>query len=234
MRMGARAVHAGVACLLIAGCGPARREALVHGAPRAVALTKRHDFGEVTPGTRIEHRFEIANRGDGVLELKPRATSCGCRAAVVSADTVPPGETGAIVVSLDTDGQIGPKAAWARVETNDPSDRQIDLLLQGSVAGDVRVRTPRLFLGRVDADRSRSASVDVELTAPTVEISSIRASSERLKVVAARLPPPTRGVRLSVTLPPQGVPGRINDRIIVTTTSALQPKVEIQVLASVE
>ena len=234
VRRGRRAANAWLVCLAIAGCSSAGGGPFVRGAPRAVPLAMSYDFGEVRPGTRVEHRFEIANRGDSVLELKPATASCGCRASLTAADTVAPGETGALVVSLQTDGKTGPRKAWARVQTNDPLIREIDLVLQGTVAGDVRVKTPRLYLGRVDPDESRSASVDVELTTPTVEIASVRASNDRLKVVANRLAPPARGVRLNVTLPPQGARGQINDRIIVATTSPVQPKVEIQVLASVE
>jgi hypothetical protein len=229
-----RFVGALAAVLAVAGCAPAAFEPIVRGAPRAVPVARSHDFGEVVPGTRVEHRFDIVNRGDQVLELKPAGTSCGCRAALLAADTVFPGETGSLTVSMDTDGEVGPQTAWVRLATNDPLDREIDLLLRGSVTADVRLGTRRLYLGRVEADESRTASVDVELTAPTVEISSIRASSERLRVVADRLAPPARGVRLKVTLPPQGERGRINDRIVVVTTSTLQPKVEIEVLASVE
>lgn len=234
MRTWQRFAGAFAAGLAVAGCAPAAFEPVVRGAPRAIPVARSHDFGEVVPGTRVEHRFEIANRGDQVLELKPASTSCGCRASLTGADTVFPGETGALNVSVETDGHAGPTSAWVRVATNDPLDHEIDLVLQGTVAADVRLGSPRLYLGRVDTDESRSASIDVELTAPSVEISSIRASSERLKVVADRLAPPARGVRLKVTLPPQGARGRINDRIVVATTSKLQPRVEIEVLASVE
>jgi hypothetical protein len=223
-----------VVALVLAGCVRARIEPIVRGAPRAVLRAASHDFGEIEAGARLEHRFEIANRGDQVLELKPVGSSCGCRASLTGAETVFPGETGSLTVSLDTDGQAGPKSAWVRVATNDPLYPEIQLLLQAQIAGDLRVAPPRLYLGRVGADQSRSASVDVELTTPSVEISSIRTSSERLKVKADRLAPPSRGVRLNVTLPPQGARGRINDRIVVATTSELQPEVEIEVLASVE
>jgi hypothetical protein len=229
-----RGVGAILAALAVGGCSPAAFEPSVRGVPRAVPLARSHDFGEVAPGTRVEHRFEIANRGDRVLELKPVGTSCGCSASLAGADTVFPGETGSLTASLDAGDGAGAKTAWIRVQTNDPIEPEIQLLLHGRVAGDVRVAKPRLYLGRVDADESRTVSVDVELTAPTVEISSVRASSERLKVVADRLAPPARGVRLNVTLPPQGARGRINDRILVATTSKLQPEVEIEVLASVE
>jgi hypothetical protein len=218
----------------LAGCAPARVEPLVSGAPRAIPVAKSHDFGEVPPGTRVEHRFEIVNRGDRVLEIEPAGASCGCRASLTAADTVFPGETGAVTVTLDAEPPSGRRQAWIRVETNDPLERELHLVLHGRVAGDVLVKPDLLYLGRIGPDEKGAGTVEVELTSPSVGISSVRASSERLQVRAERLAEPARGVRLFVVLPPQGVRGRINDRIVIETTSKTQPEVEIQVLASVD
>ncbi len=216
------------------GCAPVRVDPLVGGAPRAIPGAKSHDFGEVPPGIRVEHRFEIANRGDRVLEIKPAGTSCGCSASLTAADTVFPGETGAVTVTLDAKGPSGPRQAWIRVQTNDPLEPELHLVLHGRVGGDVLVKPDLLYLGRIGPDESGSGTVEVELTSPSVGISSVRASSERLQVRAERLAEPARGVRLFVVLPPQGVRGRINDRIVIETTSKTQPEVEIEVLASVD
>jgi hypothetical protein len=218
----------------LAACAPAAVGPLVHGAPRAVPLAAAHDFGEVPPGARVEHRFEIVNRGDRVLEIRPAESSCGCRASLAAADSVAPGESGGVTLTLEADRDPGPKVAWVRIETNDPLDPELRLVLRGRVAGDVRVEPERVFLGRVRPNQSGSATVEVRLESPAVGISSVRSSSDRLRVKAERLAAPERGVRLRVTLPPQGIRGRINDRIIVATTSKLQPKVEIPVFASVE
>jgi hypothetical protein len=219
---------------VLAGCTPTRVEPLVSGAPRAVPVAKSHDFGEIEPGTRVEHRFEIANRGDRVLEIEPAGTSCGCTASLTAADTVFPGETGSVTVAFDADDRTGPRQAWVRVKTNDPIEPELHLSLRGRVAGDVVVKPELLFLGRVGPDERGSGTVEVELTSPSVGISSVRASSDRLQVRAERLAEPARGLRLFVVLPPQGLRGRINDRIVIETSSKTQPEVEIQVLASVD
>lgn len=219
---------------VLAACGPTRVEPLVSGAPRAVPAAIVHDFGEVAPGTRVEHRFEIVNRGDRVLEIRPIESSCGCRASLAAADTVAPGESAGVLLSVDPTERSGPTSAWVRIGTNDPLDPELRFVLQGRVAGDVRVEPDRVFLGRVSAGESGSGTVEVRLSSPSVGISSVRTSSDRLQVEASRLADPERGLRLRVTLPPQGVPGRINDRIIIATTSKEQPTVEIPVFASVE
>lgn len=222
------------AALVLAGCGPARVEPLVTGALRAIPAELVHDFGEIPLGTRVEHRFEIVNRGDRVLEIRPVASSCGCRASLATADSVAPGESAGITLTLEPDAKPGPKTAWVRLETNDPLGRELRLVLRGRVAGDLRVEPDRVFLGRVRPDQSSTGTVEVRLESPAVGISSVRASSDRLQVKAERLAEPERGLRLEVTLPPQGVRGRINDRIIIATTSKLQPTVEIPVFVSVE
>lgn len=224
------------ACGLAAltACTPARVDTLVSGAPRAVPVAASHDFGEVAPGTRVEHRFEIANRGDQILEIEPAGTSCGCTASLTAADTVVPGQTGSVTVAFDADDRTGPRQAWVRVKTNDPLDPELHLSLHGRVAGDVVVKPDLLFLGRLGPGEKGSGTIEVELTSPSVGISSVRASSDRLQVRAERLPEPARGLKLHVVLPPQGFRGQINDRIVIETSSKSQPEVEIQVLAAVD
>jgi hypothetical protein len=226
-----------IATSLFAGlsaCTPVHVDPLVSGAPRAVPVAKSFDFGEVPPKTRVEHRFEIANRGDQILEIEPAGTSCGCTASLTAADTVVPGATGAVTVTLDTEERTGPRQAWVRVKTNDPLEPELHLSLHGRVAGDVVVKPELLYLGRVGPGEKGSGTVEVELTSASVGISSVRSLSERLQVRAERLAEPARGVRLFVTLPPQGTRGRINDRIVIETSSKTQPEVEILVLASVD
>ena len=220
--------------LALPACTAGRFTPVVHGAPRAVAVEREHDFGSVPPGVRVEHRFEIANRGDRVLEIRGIEAACGCETALAGADTVQPGRTGGVVVRLDTKGRSGPTAVWARVRTNDPAEPELRLLLYGEVAAPVRVLPAKLLIGHVPRHSVGSGVVEVELARPGVRIESIRASSRRLRVRAERLEPPARGVRLHVTLRPRGRRGLVNDRIVVETTSALEPEVVIPVLAVFE
>src|SRR5690606_9217462 len=97
-----RAVAIALALSAVA-CASAQRGPLVSGAPRAVPVATVHEFGEMPPGGRVEHRFVIENRGDRLLEIEPVESSCGCRASLAAADVVAPGESAGITVQLEAE-----------------------------------------------------------------------------------------------------------------------------------
>ena len=64
----------------------------------------RHDFGEVELSgrtTRVEHVFELRNRGSDAITIKRVIASCGCVTAEPPADPIAPGETLSFPVSLN-------------------------------------------------------------------------------------------------------------------------------------
>ena len=81
------------------------------------------DFGQVEQGEKVTHAFRFTNRGNRDLRVRSVKTSCGCTAAVIAADTIPPGEQGTIQATFDTKRFAGHKAKDIRVHTNDPLSR---------------------------------------------------------------------------------------------------------------
>ncbi|MEM6265496.1 MAG: DUF1573 domain-containing protein, partial [Bacteroidota bacterium] len=53
-----------------------------------------HDFGPITQGTPVTHRFEFTNEGTQAVKIERVKPSCGCTAANYSKTAVAPGETG--------------------------------------------------------------------------------------------------------------------------------------------
>jgi len=116
---------------------------------------KMYEFGEVElEGGKVVKVFEVKNKGEGELTLANFATSCMCTTARVktpegeSADfgmhtksrwvgKIGPGETGEVVVTFDP-AFHGPSGRGAitrivKFETNDPLNREIELMMQGKV-----------------------------------------------------------------------------------------------------
>ena len=75
--------------------------------PRISFTTDHHDFGNVLQGKTVEYTFRFENKGTEDLLIKEVTTSCGCTAALVSSNTVKPGENGEITVSYDSQGRAG-------------------------------------------------------------------------------------------------------------------------------
>ena len=79
----------------------------------------QHDFGKVTAGTKVEHIFKFENKGTESLIIKDVKTSCGCTAAVVSNNSIKPGEVGSIKVDFDTKNREGRNSKSITIVSND-------------------------------------------------------------------------------------------------------------------
>jgi hypothetical protein len=202
--------------------------------PHIAAAEPDHDFGSVEQGFIVEHRFEVVNQGDQALEIKSVKSSCGCSAMLESSKTLAPGERGWVEASLDTVRLSGPQAKAVRVKTNDPVQPELTLMLHGTVLADVVAEPRQVFFGRLERGEAASSVVRVSLRQPDLAITGVKAEGGRVKVRSEPLDGQELGVRLVVTLLPSRASGRINDRILVTTTSGRQPVVAIPVLVSVE
>jgi hypothetical protein len=105
--------------LLAASCSD---EPPVPAGPSAEFPDKHHSFGDVVQGRRVEHVFEVRNRGSADLVLdKVEASEV---LTVESYDkVVPPGGSGRIRIAFATAGLHGVGKLALRVHTNDPAAR---------------------------------------------------------------------------------------------------------------
>ncbi|HXG18198.1 MAG TPA: DUF1573 domain-containing protein [Methylomirabilota bacterium] len=206
------------------------------GPPRIVFHDPVFDFGKVEQGAQVNHLFRFTNQGGQDLRIESVKTSCGCTAAVISAEVIPPGQEGTISATFDTTHFSGEKAKSVSVYSNDPAQPVTTLTLQGEITVEVAVDPPQLYLGRVRRGEETVRSVDVLYdAAKPIAITKIENSSPLLTVRAQDLEKDgQKGKKLIVTLKKDAPLGRLNDEIRVTTTSEKRPVVEIPVFGSVE
>ncbi len=82
----------------------------------------QHDFGVVQEGKKLEYTFKFQNNGTESLVIKDVKTSCGCTAAVVSENTIKPGQDGSIKVNFDTKNRSGRNSKSITVVSNDTKE----------------------------------------------------------------------------------------------------------------
>lgn len=93
------------------------------GAPPIIYLPEtQHDFGNVNEGDKVNYTFRFVNKGASTLNIKDIKTSCGCTAALASADNLTPGQEGTIKVELDTKNRSGKMSRTITINSNDPKD----------------------------------------------------------------------------------------------------------------
>lgn len=93
----------------------------------------QHDFGKVKEGTKVEYTFNFENKGTEPLVVKDVKTSCGCTAAVVSSNTLKPGEVGSLKVGFDTKNRVGRNSKSVTIVSNDDREPNRVLMIYAEV-----------------------------------------------------------------------------------------------------
>ena len=205
-------------------------------APRIVFGEPAFDFGKVEQGEQVTHMFRFTNQGGQDLRIESVKTSCGCTAAMISAEVIPPGQEGTISATFDTTHFSGEKAKGITVYSNDPLQPVATLTLQGEITIEVAVEPAQLYLGRVRRGEETTQTVEVFYDAnKPIEIAKVENSHPSVHVQTEELSKEgKKGKKLLVTLKKDAPLGRLNDQITVTTTSPKKPVVEIPVFGSIE
>lgn len=72
---------------------------------RIVFEEANYNFGEVTEGQIVEHRFKFKNTGKVPLNILRARSSCGCTVPEWPKELIAPGETGEIKAKFNTEGK---------------------------------------------------------------------------------------------------------------------------------
>ena len=129
------------------------KETGVAGLPRAAVRITDYDFGLMDPQSSGSHEFEIENVGDAPLHLKLGPTSCKCTLSGLSADKLPPGQTGKIRLEWFTGRKVTKFEQTAVIYTNDPTQRHIALGVSGKVRMLIGFDHEQLLADRVEPDK---------------------------------------------------------------------------------
>jgi hypothetical protein len=67
-----------------------------------------HDFGRITDGEEVQHKFKFKNSGKGELVIKNVQASCGCTTPEWTKDVIKPGGEGYVMATFNSSGKGGP------------------------------------------------------------------------------------------------------------------------------
>ncbi len=156
LRLGAVLVAA-AAVLAASGAPGAAKKA------RAVFKETAHDFGKVKEGEVLVHEFVFKNEGDEPLVIERVETTCGCTAALLSEQTIGPGQEGRVKATFDTRGYSGRMTRYVILVSNDAEKKRRELALT------VDIQVPPS--ARIDLDvYNVDMGLSLEGEAPTVKV----------------------------------------------------------------
>ena len=91
-------------------------------APVAKYDAQIFDFGDIKPGSKVEHTFNLKNAGKKELLIRDVKSSCGCTAVSPSKNVVAANESVPLKVVFDSAGKSGRQNKTITVITNDPKN----------------------------------------------------------------------------------------------------------------
>ena len=156
--------------LLLFGIGLTERGVAAESWGAPLFKTKRHDFGRVALGADAEFRFELTNIYDGDIKLLDVRSSCTCSSAKFSTSLLKPGDTGAVIVRLNTSGQhLRDNSAVLTVQLALDSDgaRRYDtvqLAVSGYIRTDVVLTPGGIEFGSVPEGTTAQRTLQLEYT----------------------------------------------------------------------
>ena len=234
MRVGPRSVLIAIAA--VAGCWGVVRMAGAT-APRLVAATTRHDFGEVKSGERLRYTFPIRNVGYRRLEITGIKANCSCTGAVIEPD----GDDVRLKMDLALPQYRADIEGVVTLETNEPGGGGHTFALRARSTPILEMNPRGVDFGQVDRETAGSARLEFDLTCQAGIGEALAVRVDDLAVpptVSAELirgdgPNADRDRRMIVGLRPDAPAGPLTATILLTLASGEIKPIEMTVRGSV-
>jgi hypothetical protein len=225
--------------------------------PKLVIASFTHDFGEVKPGTVLDHSFVVKNQGKGDLMIDKVTPGCGCTASNFD-KVIAPGKEGKITLRIEhTESYSGELAKSALVATNDPANQTFNLMLRAyfkgptipvsatSAASPVALAAPGKIAGPFSvspSDRWVTSVLTGSSSAGTLNLYNGSGTPVRVKKVdpggtnfTVKFLTIEDGKRyeISVATNPALKPGQYHQTLKLVTDSKAAPEIAIELAATV-
>lgn len=212
------------------------------GKPDLQFEEKTYDFGTVYRGASVVHKFKFTNKGDAVLNIGKVKTSCGCTAALTSSKTINPGENGEIETTFRSKNFRGRITKKVYVNSNDPDENRIQLVLKGVVLEEIALEPQRIAFNLVDKGVEQSKTFHVkQMGEKQLKILDIKSNLDFLsaKVESTdKIFDVKKGEKLDyeilVTLAKNAPSGRFNGMLTIKTNLDKSPDIKYYVVGIVK
>ena len=184
------------------------------------------NFGQIFKGQKIEHIFKFENRGNDILNIGKVKTSCGCTAAILTNNTIPPGKTGEIKATFNSGSYRGNVTKSISVISNDPERPSYKLSISGKIIEDVIIKPKNINFCSVYLGEKINKTISIKSqTMPDFKIKKIRPSKQFINASIAEEKNGEYVVKVVLENNPEI--GRFSGGIYLETNSPRQQKANI-------
>lgn len=207
--------------------------ATVLAAPRLQAEAPQFNFGRVAEGSKTEHTFRFQNTGDAPLIISKVRSSCGCTAALLSAENLAPGEWGELKTTFNSKGFQGTVTKTVYVYSNDPDHPQTKFRLQGEVQKELMVTPRRLQFSAGKDTPPFTAAINLRNDGTTqLFLSDLKTTSKELQAdLSSTQLAPGESAQIAIRLTPNKDKSRFAGYVTLRTSSPRTPMLRIPVTA---
>jgi hypothetical protein len=133
--------------------------------------------GEVRSGVSLSHRFSLVNRGSDTVEITDVRPSCGCLAPKLEYRRLLPGESGDLVLEVNTLTQPAGAHSWRETirYTTAGVEKELPLYIAARIVTEISVEPPSLAI-YTDTAIKREITILDRRTEPLI-VRSVQASS---------------------------------------------------------
>ncbi|MGR3293067.1 MAG: DUF1573 domain-containing protein [Candidatus Scalindua sp.] len=186
------------------------------------------DFGKIYKGDKVEHVYKFENRGKATLVIKKVKPSCGCTAAILSNNTILPGETGEVKATFNSRSYGGKIKKTISVLSNDPNSPNHKLTISGEVIEEISFKPKNINFGSFRADNQSVNTVKVSVKSQSgADFKISKTTSSKPFVEIATTEDHKGEYTIVATLKDHHKIGRFSGKIFLETNSTKQPKASI-------
>lgn len=209
---------------------------LVYSQPKIEILEgTSFDFGEMLSGAKIDKKLTIKNRGKDTLNIQSVQASCGCTAALLSANVIPPGNTGSLSIGFDSKGFDGKVHKTVTIYSNDTSKSQLLITFTANITSILKFDPQMIYFQNLTLDTTATMKLKVRNnTNESVEIVSFDHKIQGLQIdIMQRKLMPNEITEMSLKFNPN-TQGMSQGEIVVNTKNKKQPKIPLRFFAFVK
>jgi Protein of unknown function (DUF1573) len=203
--------------------------------PKIFFENPHFNFGKVYKGNKVEHVFKLENQGNDTLDIKKVKPSCGCTAAILSNNTILPGNTGEIKATFNTGSYRGKVKKTIAVLSNDPATPSHKLTISGEIIEEISIKPRNINFGSIRTDNQSDKTVKVSIksqSGPDFKITKTTSSKPFVETSAAV--DQNGEYTIVATLKDYHKIGRFSGKIFLDTNSTRQPQASIVFYGVVE
>jgi hypothetical protein len=224
-----------LAVLMCVSAGSQQKPGVKPAAKLVVLEGTQFDFGKIYRGSVMERKLTLHNAGSDTLVMGTIGVSCGCTGAMVTAERIPPGGTGAVKITFNSKNFTGPVHKTVTLNSNGDSLGYTIIEFTASVIDEIGLNPQSIIVP--EAEVNKRSAVTLTVTNNGMTPLSLTGFRTQLKGLVLKLPPdpiPPGGTgEILAEFTPEAPSRMLTEGVFVTTNNIRQPEVYLQVYGGV-